>query len=283
MYGHAYTPQTISNISKAVEVHVEQFHNRPLSKRYIVIYGDATSMNVRRGTVAKEMVHILVGITSEGYKEVLDYQLFPQETCGNYEEMLLNIRSRGVEDVLLFVTDGLIGLRERCLEVFPNAQHQSCWVHIQRNVVRKVRAADKREITDLLKPVYQASDITTAKLALSTFLEAVSGRYPKVLKMFEDMESLFSFLLFPKAIQRSLYTTNLIEGINKQLKRKTKRKEQFPNEASLDRFVCQYMLDYNHRFQQRVHKGFEIVQAEIHEMFDQLNNSETEAAQPIQV
>lgn len=270
MYGHAYTPQTVSNITKAVEIHVAEFHQRPLAKRYVVVYGDATALNVRRDSVAKEMVHILVGITPEGYKEILDYQIYPTESSVNYHDMLVDIQARGVEDVLLFVTDGLTGLRDNCLEAFPRAKHQSCWVHIQRNVLRLVRATDRKEIAELLKPVYQASDEATAKEALGIFNDAIFSKYPKVVKMLTDNLSLFSFLSFPKAIQRSIYTTNLIEGLNKQLKRYTKRKEQFPNESSLDRFLCQQMMEYNQKFSQRIHKGFDLVQGEIQDMFDKL-------------
>ncbi|OCN06186.1 hypothetical protein A4S06_00285 [Erysipelotrichaceae bacterium MTC7] len=93
-----------------------------------------------------------------------------------------------------------------------------------------------------------------------------------MIKSLTDNPSLFSFYEFPEAIRSSLYTTNLIEGMNKQLKRNTKRKEQFPNEDSLDRFVCDYMMDYNRRFSTRIHKGFEVVQAEIKEMFDKRYN-----------
>lgn len=90
MYGHAYTPATISNMTKAVEDHVKEFHERALNKRYVVIYMDATYLNVRRDSVSKEALHILVGITPEGYKEVLDYRLYPTECAENYKETYIS-------------------------------------------------------------------------------------------------------------------------------------------------------------------------------------------------
>ena len=96
MYGHYYTPQTISNITKAVENQVNEFHNRPLANRYVVLYCDATYLNVRRDSVAKEALHIIVGITPEGNKEVLDYVLYPTESPANYKDMLLDLKNRGV-------------------------------------------------------------------------------------------------------------------------------------------------------------------------------------------
>lgn len=268
MYGHAYSKQTISNITKTIQNHVKEFHERRLNKQYVVVYMDATILNVRRDSVSKEAVHILVGITKEGYKEVLDFGIYPSESCENYKEMLQSIQKRGCSQILLFVSDGLTGIKDACLSVYPEAKHQSCWVHISRNVARLVRSKDRKEILDMLKSVYQSKTEEEAILNLESFISSVSKRYPKVIDKFKDRSNLFSFLSFPKEIQRSLYSTNLIEGLNKQLKRYTKRKEQFPNEDSLERFICDQFMEYNQRFSCRIHKGFDIVQSELHEMFE---------------
>lgn len=269
MYGHAYTPQTVSSITQAIETSVDEFHKRSLSKRYLAVYGDSTYLNVRRDSVSKEALHILIGITPEGYKEVLDYRIYPQESADNYREMLRDIQMRGCEEILLFITDGLTGIRDACLEVYPKAMHQTCWVHLQRNVSRLVRAKDRKEFLEQLKPVYQATEKLEAIDALENFKASVKKRYPKVVAMFDKNQSLFEFLNFPRQIQRSLYTTNLIEGFNKHLKRYTRRKEQFPNEESLDRFVCSQVIEYNHKGTRRIHKGFDIVQSEIETLFEE--------------
>lgn len=88
MYGHAYSRQTISYITKAVEINVEVFHNRTFSKRYVALFCDATMINVRRGTVAKEAIHIIIGITKKGHKDILDYRVYPHEGPSNYTDML---------------------------------------------------------------------------------------------------------------------------------------------------------------------------------------------------
>jgi Transposase and inactivated derivatives len=268
MYGHYYTPQTISNITKAVENQVSEFHNRPLANRYVVLYCDATYLNVRRDSVAKEALHIIVGITPEGNKEVLDYVLYPTESPANYKDMLLDLKNRGVEQVLLFVTDGLTGLREACLEVFPNAKHQSCWTHIVRNVIKYVRSKDRKTVLDDLKRVYNAASLASAKNELYNFLSKYQSIYPKIIFLLSDITSLFTFYEFPMEIRKSIYTTNIIENFNKNLKRNTNRKEQFPNEDSLDRYVCSYCVDYNKKYGSRVHKGFALVQAELNELFE---------------
>ena len=268
MYGHAYTPATISNMTKLVEENVKQFHERPLNRRYTVIYCDATYLNVRRDSVNKEALHILLGITPEGFKEIISFRLYPSESSENYKEMLRDIQDRGVKEVLLFVSDGLRGLTESCLSVYPQARYQPCWVHIQRNVLRLVRAKDKIEVAARLKDVYQAQTEHQAQLLLEKFMNDISNKYPKVIQLIQRTDHLFTFLNYPKSIQRSIYSTNIVEGYNEQLKKQTKRKEQFPNEDSLERFVCDHMIQYNLRFSNRIHKGFNLVQAEINELFD---------------
>ena len=267
MYGAYYSKTTISNMTQAVQQQVEQFHTRQLKSRYALIFADATFISVRRDTVAKEALHILVGITPEGIKEVIDYRCYPNESSENYREMLEDIRTRGCEEVLLFVCDGLIGLKDRCLETFPKAKVQSCWVHIARRIAMLVRHKDKPEILNQLKGIYRAQDTVEAQERLHAFIQTYQTRYPKVTEMLRSNTSLLTFMSFPQEIWASIYTTNLIEGLNKQLKRDTKRKEQFPNESSLDRFACTKFTEYNDRFSQRIHKGFGLVTSDLMAMF----------------
>lgn len=268
MYGHAYTKQTISNITKAVEVNVDAFHNRKFNKRYVALYCDATMLNVRRDTVAREALHIIIGITEDGHKDVLDYRLYPHEAASNYTDMLQDLYERGLEEVLIIISDGLTGIKEACLKVYPKADHQTCWVHIQRNIAKLVRATDRKEIMNAVKPLYQSLNLESATSEFNNLKDAIGTKYPKVIKLLETNESLFSFYKYPIQIRRSIYTTNLVEGLNKQLKRQTKKKEQFPNEESLERFVCNYFLDYNARLGTRVHIGFGEVTMELNELFN---------------
>ena len=268
MYGHAYSKQTISNITKAVEVNVEAFHNRTFDKRYVALYCDATMLNVRRDSVAKEALHIILGITEDGHKDILDYRLYPNEAASNYTDMLQDLFERGLEEVLIIISDGLTGIRDACLNVYPKADHQTCWVHIQRNIAKLVRATDRKEIMNAVKPLYQSSNLEEALQEYDNLKETYGKKYPKIFKLLESNESLYSFYKYPIQIRRSIYTTNLVEGLNKQLKRQTKKKEQFPNEDSLERFVCNYFLDYNARLGSRIHKGFGEVTMELNEMFN---------------
>ena len=281
IYGHHYSPATMSNISKSLNDQVETFHHRPLSKRYVAIFMDATYLSVRRDSVAKEPLHVLLGITPDGTREVLDYALYPTESASNYEEMLASIKQRGVEEVLLFASDGLEGMRDAVKRQFPKAEHQQCWVHLSRTVARYIRNKDRKEVLGDLKKVYQASSEESAREQLEAFLEKHRKQYPKLRGIFERaVESLFKFYMFPAEIRRSLYTTNLIERSNKGLKHKSKTKEQFPNENSLDRFVCCYYSDLNRSYADRAQRGFHLVSAELLQMFETtlLPSNEVESA-----
>ena len=134
--------------------------------------------------------------------------------------------------------------------------------------MKHVRAKDKSKVMDDLKPVYKAETIEKAKEFLDAFMKKYAVVYPKAVKVLNNNDSLFTFYEFPPQIKASIYTTNLIEGFNKNLKRGTKRKEQFPNEDSLERYVCSFCSDYNNRFSTRIHKGFAQASAELNELFD---------------
>ena len=237
----------------------------------MVIFMDATYLNVRRDSVAKEPLHVLLGITPEGNREILDYALYPTESAANYEEMLANLKTRGMKQVLLFASDGLQGMRDAVKRQFPGAEHQQCWVHLGRTVSSYIRQKDRKAGAVLgdLKKVYRASDEKKAREELDAFLEKYKDTYPRLHKVFDQAEpSLFQFNKFPEAIRCSLYTTNLIERNNKGLKHTAKVKEQFPNEDSLEGYACCYYSDANCKYTDRVQRGFKKVSAELFQMFD---------------
>jgi len=161
---------------------------------------------------------------------------------------------------------------------FPKADHQSCWVHLRRSVARLIREKDRKEILGALKIVYTQDDAASAEKELDAFIEKYEKKYPKIRGIFSNRASLFSFYKYPKSIRQSIYTSNLIENNNKGLKHKSKVKEQFPNESSLERFVCCYYSEYNRKHSGRVHKGFGQAESELLEMFSQRYSVVEEAA-----
>lgn len=268
MYGHHYTPQTISNMTKTMTEQVEAFNKRMLSARYVCVYLDATFIPVRRETVSKEAVYLAVGIREDGTKEVLAYTIAPTESAFNWQELLVDLKERGVEKVLLFISDGLKGMADAIFSVFPKSQYQTCLVHVTRNLAHKVRVEDRSEICADFKTVYRADSQEDGQEALDDFCEKWQKAYPKLTKSLAENPYLLTFYRFPQSIWRSIYSTNLIESFNKQIKKYTKRKEQFPNEEALERFLVSQFEDYNHRFATRCHIGFDKARAELAAMFE---------------
>ncbi|PRY71053.1 IS256 family transposase, partial [Alkalibacterium olivapovliticus] len=257
MYGHHYTPQTMSNMTKVFTEEVSAFKKRKLNSRYAVIYLDATYIPLKRKTVEKEAIHIAVGIRPDGAKEVLGYAIAPNESTVTWKEILEDLSDRGVNDVLLFVTDGLKGIKDTIHHVFPQAAYQHCCVHVSRNISSKVRVADRKEICEDFKTIYQADSRETALEARLAFSEKWRSSYSKLAKSILENDNLLTFYDFPLSIRRSLYSTNLIESFNKQIKKYSRRKEQFQNEESMDRFLVSRFDTYNQKFLTRIHRGFQ--------------------------
>lgn len=266
MYGYHYTPQTISNMTKIVSEDIIAFKERSLESRYSVIFMDATHIPLKRQTVSKEAVYIVIGIRLDGTKEVLGFSLAPTESAYVWKEILQDLKDRGLKEVLLVVTDGLSGINDSIHSVYPNAQFQQCCVHISRNIAHKVRVSDRQEICSDFKLVYQASSKEEANNQIRFMIDKWKKQYPRVVKLLMN-PAILTFYNFPPSIRRTIYSTNLIEGFNKQLKKYTKRKEQFPNEESLERFLVSQFNNYNQKFLCRIHKGFKEIQDTLESMF----------------
>ncbi len=266
MYGHHYTPQTISNMTKIVSEDIIAFKERSLESRYSVIFMDATHIPLKRQTISKEAVYIVIGIRLDGTKEVLGFSLAPTESAYVWKEILQDLKDRGLKEVLLVVTDGLSGINDSIHSVYPNAQFQQCCVHISRNIAHKVRVSDRQEICSDFKLVYQASSKEEANNQIRFMIDKWKKQYPRVVKLLMN-PAILTFYNFPPSIRRTIYSTNLIEGFNKQLKKYTKRKEQFPNEESLERFLVSQFNNYNQKFLCRVHKGFKEIHDTLESMF----------------
>lgn len=266
MYGHYYTPQTISNITQIVSEDVVAFKERSLESQYSIIFMDATHIPLKRQTVSKEAVYIVIGIRLDGTKEVLGFSIAPTESSYVWKEILQDLKDRGLEEVLLVVTDGLSGIDDSIHSIYPNAQFQQCCVHISRNIAHKVRVSDRQEVCNDFKLVYQAASKEEAMNQISFMIDKWKKQYPRVVKLLMN-PAILTFYNFPPSIRRTIYSTNLIEGFNKQLKKYTKRKEQFPNEESLERFLVSQFNNYNQKFLCRIHKGFKEIQDTLESMF----------------
>lgn len=269
MYGSYYSAGTVSNISKQVASQVESYHQRRLSDKFFCVYLDATYIPLRRDTYQREAVYIAVGIKPNGNKEIIDYRIAPVENLEVWSEMIADFKERGLEQVELFLSDGFVGIKDMLKQYYPKSKFQRCLIHIMRNISQKVRVTDRAEILNAFKQVHKQTNQKEAETVLHAFYEAYGSKYSRMIKDLRKLEEdMLVFYRYPKQIRPSIYSTNMIESINRMIKRKTNPKSEFPSEESLDNFLGSQVIDYNDRNANRVHKGFGQVADTLESYFD---------------
>ena len=181
IYGKSYSPQQVSLITKEIEEERLAWEKRKLKPRYTAIFLDALFVKLRRGgIVSSDAVYAIAGIDDQGYRDILGLYLGTAESASFWKEILADIKSRGVKEVLLFVSDGLSGLGEVIHQVFPKAMTQLCVVHQVRNTLNKVRPKDKAEIANELKSIYKSQSLTSAKSKLLRLQDKLKKSYPSL-------------------------------------------------------------------------------------------------------
>ena len=269
MYGGYYSPAMVSNISKEMIPKVEAYHQRHLSDKFFCVYLDATYIPLKRVTYEREAVYIAIGIKPNGHKEVIDYCIAPTENIEIWSEMLKGFKSRGLEQVELFLSDGVVGMKEAICQSYPKAHFQRCLVHVMRNISAKMRVDDRQKALDEFKQIHTQSNKEMAVQVLHEFYQNWEKAYKNVVRDLRQVEpDLITFYNYPPAIRASIYSTNMIESFNNRLKRKTKPKTEFPTEQSLDTFIGVQAMDYNDRYFNRIHKGFGQVRDTLESYFD---------------
>ena len=269
MYGGYYSPAMVSNISKEMIPKVEAYHQRHLSDKFFCVYLDATYIPLKRVTYEREAVYIAIGIKPNGHKEVIDYCIAPTENIEIWSEMLKGFKSRGLEQVELFLSDGVVGMKEAICQSYPKAHFQRCLVHVMRNISAKMRVDDRQKALDEFKQIHTQLNKEMAVQVLHGFYQNWEKAYKNVVRDLRQVEpDLLTFYNYPPAIRASIYSTNMIESFNNRLKRKTKPKTEFPTEQSLDTFIGVQAMDYNDRYFNRIHKGFGQVRDTLESYFD---------------
>lgn len=234
--GTELSHETISKIVDAVSDEVLAWQQRPLDALYPVVYLDAIIVKVRDGGhVRNKAAHIAVGVDFDGIKHVLGIWVQTTEGAKFWASVCAELANRGVKDVLIVCCDGLTGFPEAIAATWPQATVQTCVVHLIRASMRFVNYGDRKAVAAALKPIYQAANEDGALIELEAFAQTPIGRkYPSTVKAFRDAwERFVPFLAFPPALRRVIYTTNSIESLNYQLRKVTKNRGHFPNDAAV--------------------------------------------------
>jgi putative transposase len=230
------SPDLISRITDGVLDEVKDWQSRPLDPVYPVVFLDAIVCKVRdAGTVKNKAAHLAVGVDVEGRKEVLGIWVETTEGAKFWLRVLNELKSRGIQDVLVVVCDGLTGLPDAITAVWPKATVQTCIVHLTRASLRWVNWKDRRRVAAALRDIYAAPTEQAAADALDVLADCDIGRaYPAIEKSWRTAwDQVIPFFAFPPDIRKVLYTTNMIESINYQLRKITKTRGHFPNDEAL--------------------------------------------------
>lgn len=270
MFGTQYSPTTISNITNTVLEDLEQWLSRPLEKRYSVIYLDGLYLKLRRNSVSSEVIYTAMGINEEGYRQILGFYIGGQESSNGWKEMLKDLYKRGAQDVLLGVFDGLTGLEDAFREVYPKADVQHCMVHKIRETFPKIRVADKAEFVEDLKPLYTALDRDLAGCAFDVMKAKWGKVYPREIKSWEDqLLTLFAFYKYPESIRYAIYTSNPIERMNKEFRKRLRPMNSLPNITAAEKIIYLQSKEYNEKWKHKKIRGFSDVttRVKLDEMF----------------
>ena len=245
IYGVEVSDTTISRITDKILPIVREWQQRPLENTYAVVFMDAIHYHVRsEGQIVKKAVYIAIGIGLEGCKDVLGMWVGENESAKYWTTVLSGLKNRGVNDIFIACTDNLTGFSNAINAVFPQTDVQNCIIHQLRNSSKYVSYKDLKALMADLKAVYAAVDEPSAQSALDAFEEAWGKKYPRIAASWrENWANLSTYFKFPQEVRRLIYTTNAIEGFNRQLRKVTKSKAVFPTDDSLLKMLYLAMMD----------------------------------------
>ena len=245
IYGLEISDTTVSRITDKVLPAAKEWQQRPLESIYAVVFLDAMHYHVRsEGHIVKKTVYIAIGINMDGKKDVLGMWVGENESAKFWAGVLNSMRNRGVDDILIACTDNLTGFSQAIEAVFPQTDIQNCIIHQLRNSSKYVSYKDLKALMADLKKVYTAADEESAMSALDDFAAVWDSKYPKISKSwYDNWANLSTYFKFPQELRKLIYTTNTIEGFNRQLKKVTKAKSVFPTDDSLFKMLYLAMKD----------------------------------------
>ena len=234
LYGVEVGRDLISRVTDAVVEELRAWQQRPLETLYPIVYIDALVVKIRhKGVVQNRAVHTAVGVRLDGRKEVLGMWIAPHEGAKFWLSVLTELKTRGVEDILILCADGLKGLPQAVEATFPRTIFQTCVVHLIRSSMRYVPWAQRKALCKELRELYTAPDEEAAMVAFEGF-EARNGHtYPTVVRAWRDRwDEWTPFLSFPQEIRTVVYTTNAIESLHRNLRKSLKTRGHMPSDEA---------------------------------------------------
>ena len=235
IYGFETSEGFISDVTDKLLPQIEDWQNRPLYEIYPILYIDAIHYSVRdNGVIRKLAAYVILGINTEGRKEVLSISVGDNESAKYWLSVLNELKNRGVKDILIICADGLTGIKEAISRAFPKTEYQRCIVHQVRNTLKYVPDKDRKAFAADLKTIYHAPDEAKAREALDRVNEKWTLRYPNSMKgWYDNWDAVTPIFKFSAAVRKVIYTTNSIESLNATYRKLNHQRSVFPSDTSL--------------------------------------------------
>ncbi len=245
VYGVDASAEMISKMTDRILPVAKEWQNRPLDRKYAIVFMDAIHYNVRQdNSIVKKAVYVAIGIKLNGSKEVLGMWVGGNESAKYWLGVLNEIKNRGVEDIMIVSVDGLTGFGDAIHAVFPNTEIQRCIVHQIRYSTKFISYKDIKSFLKDLKEVYQAPTEDIALQKMDVLEEKWGSKYPSSIASWRNnWPTLSTYFKYPAEIRRIIYTTNSIENFNRQLRKVTKAKTIFPTDDALFKMLYLAMMD----------------------------------------
>lgn len=237
--GHAFSASTVSSVTKTLDEELHRFMSRSLEEEYPYLILDARYERVREdGVIRSRAVLVAIGIDWEGRRQILGVELANRESTSSWKTFLLGLKSRGLRGVNLVITDDHAGLKQAIGEVLPESLWQRCYVHFLRNALDHLPRTADRTVLQELRWLYDRHDVNEARHDLTKWLERWESKHRKLCDWVEgNIEETFTFYRLPRAHHKHLKSTNLLERLNQELKRRTHVVRIFTDEACCLRLV----------------------------------------------
>lgn len=239
IYGIDVSPSMVSKITDKILPLVAEWQSRPLDRVYPIVYLDAIHFKVRRDNrIINKAAYSVLGINMAGIKDILGIWIGETESASFWLGVCNDLKNRGVEDILIACKDGLSGFSEAINTAFPKAEIQLCIIHQIRNSLKYVSYKQQKELLKDLKRIYQALTLEEAEYAFISFQDKWGQRYPLVVRSWENnWVELTNYFKYPYEVRRIIYTTNIIEGYHRQLRKVTKTKTAYPSDEALIKII----------------------------------------------
>lgn len=236
----------VSEMTKGLNEQVREFRRRPLTERYPVIWTDALYEKIRvDGRVVSMAVLVVCGVGAHGQREVLAVETMMEESRESYSQMFQSLRQRGLGTPALVISDANRGLIAAIRESFSGASWQRCKVHFMRNILAHVPQKEKDAFAAHLKEIWLAPSAELARQRAEQLSERYEKRFPRAMEILEEgLEDSLAFYAFPELDARKISSTNMLERLNKEIRRRTRVVGIFPNPNSYLRLVTTYLMEY---------------------------------------